>query len=77
MATLKRRDWLKHAALSALVGSVGIPSVGAQPVAPRAKRILYLFMAGAPSQLTTSLALPVSATPCCRIPCWATNESAL
>ena len=50
MATLKRRDWLKHAALSALVGSVGIPSVGAQPVAPRAKRILYLFMAGAPSQ---------------------------
>src|SRR5690606_24135500 len=50
MGTLKRREWLKHAALSALAGTIGIPSVGAQPVAPRAKRLLYLFMAGAPSQ---------------------------
>lgn len=54
---LDRRDFLKRTAsgLGALaLGSlIGTPSFGATPILPKAKRVVYLFMAGGPSQFET------------------------
>lgn len=51
MLTLKRRDLIKAAALGLVGASLGSQRAKAQVSNPRAKRFLYLFMAGAPSQL--------------------------
>lgn len=51
MLTLKRRNLIKAAALGLLGASIGSQRAQAQVINARAKRFLYLFMAGAPSQL--------------------------
>ncbi|OIN55509.1 DUF1501 domain-containing protein [Arsenicibacter rosenii] len=54
---LDRRDFLKRTASGlgamALGGLLGHSSLGATPLIPKAKRVVYLFMAGGPSQFET------------------------